>query len=60
MLAFILCSALLIGCIELIHYRWNKKRDAQAAADAYEGIVYEVEENEEFMDKTDFQQRGFR
>jgi ACS family allantoate permease-like MFS transporter len=60
MLAFIVVSALLIGSIELIHWRWNKQRDALAARNAADGVVEEVVENEEFMDWTDFQQKGFR
>jgi hypothetical protein len=60
MVAFILCSGLLIGALEAIHYTWNKKRDAQDAQDVQNGVIHESIENEEFKDRTDFEQRAFR
>lgn len=60
MLAFIVVSGLLIGAFQVIHLRWNRKRDAQDEEDKKRGIVHAEVENEEFMDLTDFQQRHFR
>ncbi|KAM0752592.1 MFS general substrate transporter [Meredithblackwellia eburnea MCA 4105] len=60
MLAFIVFTGVLLLCFEGLHYYWNRQADARDAADAAAGIVHEKIENEEFLDRTDFQIRSFR
>lgn len=43
-----------------IHKFENLRRDRQDAEDLRNGVVHPVIENEEFLDLTDKQQRGFR
>ncbi|GKZ27094.1 hypothetical protein AbraIFM66951_008082 [Aspergillus brasiliensis] len=60
MLAFLICTAILIATIGGIHWYWNRQRDRQDALDAQRSIVHEHVANEEFADLTDFQLRSFR
>ncbi|RAH58935.1 MFS general substrate transporter [Aspergillus piperis CBS 112811] len=60
MLAFLVCTAILLASMGIIHWHWNRKRDRQDALDAQRQIVRESVINEEFADLTDFQLRSFR
>ncbi|KEY74559.1 hypothetical protein S7711_07162 [Stachybotrys chartarum IBT 7711] len=58
MLAFLIFTAILIGCLGLLHKIWNARRDEKASTepDDYEAQAV----NEEFRDLTDFQLKSFR
>ncbi|KAL8280028.1 hypothetical protein RQP46_007609 [Phenoliferia psychrophenolica] len=60
MLAFVACEIFVILSISYIHKSENARRDRQDAEDFKNGVVHPVIENEEFLDLTDKQQRGFR
>ncbi|KAF7560364.1 hypothetical protein G7046_g3780 [Stylonectria norvegica] len=58
MLAFLIFTAILIGCMGLLHKIWNTRRDKRDAAEPE--VAQQHVENEEFLDHTDFQLRSFR
>ncbi|KAH7137833.1 permease of the major facilitator superfamily [Dactylonectria macrodidyma] len=58
MLAFLIFTAVLIGCMGLLHKTWNNNRDKKDATDPEDPQAHV--ENEEFLDITDFQIRSFR
>ncbi|KAJ5585769.1 MFS general substrate transporter [Penicillium hetheringtonii] len=60
MLAFLVCTGMLLASIGTIHWYWNRKRDRQDALDAQNNAVHEHIANEEFADLTDFKLRSFR
>ncbi|VUC22936.1 unnamed protein product [Clonostachys rosea] len=63
MLAFLVFGAILLLVLYAYHKYMNYTRDKQDAEDERsptDGIVHEVIENEEFLDRTDHQIRSFR
>ncbi|KAL2833707.1 major facilitator superfamily domain-containing protein [Aspergillus cavernicola] len=59
MLAFFVFGTLLFLSMGALHLVWNKQRERKEAQDAQDGIVHEVIENEEFLDKTDVNIKSF-
>ncbi|CEJ57919.1 Putative Permease of the major facilitator superfamily [Penicillium brasilianum] len=55
MLAFLVFTAILISFYGALHHRWNKRNEKRGTASVPDGI-----ENEEFADRTDFEQRNFQ